>query len=124
MKREIAERWIAALRSGKFNQTTGVLHRTKEHGKDAEGYCCLGVLCELAVAEGVITSRVDSFGDLVAYGPSGHTGFLPEAVDAWAELTKGYDPVLSSGESLSVLNDDGKSFTEIADVIEADIDAL
>jgi hypothetical protein len=31
--------WLAALRSGEFNQTIGRL-------KDKTGYCCLGVACE------------------------------------------------------------------------------
>lgn len=32
--------WIAALRSGKYKQTTGRL-------QNVYGYCCLGVACEL-----------------------------------------------------------------------------
>lgn len=33
-------KWIEALRSGEYAQTTGRL-------QDFEGYCCLGVACEL-----------------------------------------------------------------------------
>lgn len=47
MNPEIKERWVAALRSGEYAQTMGFLH-------DKEGFCCLGVLCEIAVADGVI----------------------------------------------------------------------
>lgn len=34
------KKWLEALRSGKYNQTARVLH-------DDEGYCCLGVACEV-----------------------------------------------------------------------------
>src|SRR6185503_6538411 len=34
------KQWIAALRSGTYNQSTGYL-------KGPAGYCCLGVACEL-----------------------------------------------------------------------------
>jgi hypothetical protein len=44
MQREINEQliidWIAALRSGKYKKETGQLRKN-------EGYCCLGVLCDL-----------------------------------------------------------------------------
>lgn len=33
-------RWVDALRSGKYEQTTGVL-------QDSKGYCCLGVACKV-----------------------------------------------------------------------------
>lgn len=35
-------RWIAALRSGKYNQT-------QQRLQDNEGYCCLGVACDLFI---------------------------------------------------------------------------
>ncbi len=41
MKKAIKKRWIKALRSGEFSQTTGELKSR------SGGYCCLGVLCEL-----------------------------------------------------------------------------
>lgn len=58
MKPEVKEKWIAALRSGEYRQARGVLN-------DGQGgYCCLGVLCEVAKQEGVklITlERVDDY---------------------------------------------------------------
>lgn len=41
MKKEIADKWVAALRSGKYKQGRQYL-RTFE-----DNYCCLGVLCEI-----------------------------------------------------------------------------
>lgn len=40
MEKRIKTKWLKALRSGKYKQTTRFL-------KDENGYCCLGVLCDL-----------------------------------------------------------------------------
>ena len=40
MKREIRDRWTAALRSGEYEQGAG---RFEDEGR----YCCLGVLCDV-----------------------------------------------------------------------------
>lgn len=49
----VMERWASALESGDYGQTTGVL-------TDGKGrYCCLGVLCELAVKDGIIKKRAE-----------------------------------------------------------------
>ena len=46
MNRQIKDKWITALRSGEYNQDSdgGYL-------KTCDGYCCLGVLCDLYVKE-------------------------------------------------------------------------
>ena len=46
MKKNIMKRWVSALRSGEFKQGKGALEAKGKH-------CCLGVLCELALVEGV-----------------------------------------------------------------------
>lgn len=40
MKPELKENWIKALRSGKYTQTSN-------HLRVNDGYCCLGVLCDV-----------------------------------------------------------------------------
>jgi hypothetical protein len=40
MNEEIKQKWVAALRSGKYSQTRETL-------QDENGFCCLGVLCEV-----------------------------------------------------------------------------
>lgn len=42
MKRELRQRWIEALRSGRYKQTTGQI------GTNKGPNCCLGVLCRIA----------------------------------------------------------------------------
>ncbi len=91
--------WVEALRSGKYQQTTGTL-------TDQEGYCCLGVACLVA---GKSDSDIESEGTLnrlndvrAFYGLRGSDGDF-------------------DGSSLVWLNDDAqKSFAEIAAVIESE----
>jgi hypothetical protein len=40
MNEEIKQKWVAALRSGKYPQTQETLQAE-------DGFCCLGVLCEV-----------------------------------------------------------------------------
>lgn len=47
------EKWVAALRSGKYNQGKHELYS----GEDENSYCCLGVACRVAgIPKGAITS--------------------------------------------------------------------
>lgn len=109
MKQEVKEKWVAALRSGDYQQGTQKLN------KDGK-YCCLGVLCELAVNEGICKSKEESG---ITYYDSA-SNLPPFSVKVWA----GWD-----GESfgnpeinhycLSDWNDkELLSFNEIADLIE------
>lgn len=126
---EVIKKWVEALRSGEYKQTTGKLHRVtlnENLPEEPPGMCCLGVLCDLAAKAGVVTRVVD--GMLMRY--DGETHVLPPVVRDWAGLgfdnpyvkyevyfedgpAAAYDPV-------SVLNDDHRlGFSEIADAIEA-----
>lgn len=109
------EKWISALRSGKYKQTKW---RLQTH----EGYCCLGVLCDVAMKEGVIdkenyvpptkTSEANFDGSVVS---------LPHKVQEWAGLRtpSGAWGIGKATEHLTYLNDNAdKSFSEIADVLE------
>jgi hypothetical protein len=96
--------WLDALRSGEYKQAKEMLAKVNPETEEVEGFCCLGVLCDLAVKEGVIPSpvRVDKYervlgGDLpkdrYQYGDpeadlylNTSTAELPEAVRLWAGL--------------------------------------
>lgn len=135
--------WLEALRSGKYEQGNSVL-RTGD-----DKYCCLGVLCDIAAKAGIIpeptvrTGAVDVGGaDISAFrfgnetglnqwgydkdpDESGQLAYLPKSVVAWAGVPRYGDRYWAEGvesrpEGLAVLNDAGKSFTEIADIIEAE----
>lgn len=115
MKPEIKAKWITALRGGEYQQTKGAL-------RDARGFCCLGVLCDLYGEEkGVEWAPSDVFHEQASF--LGAETLLPEPVQIWADLDN-YDPMvglLPDTESLSSLNDCGCSFNEIADLIERDL---
>jgi hypothetical protein len=117
---ENAKTWVAALRSGRFEQTTAWLHTPN-------GYCCLGVACELALDADIVKTR--NF-----YDESDHAVYdgadteLPDAVVDWLGLNTAAgrydtdDPEAAGIEfwGLTWDNDTGKSFDEIADIIEAE----
>jgi hypothetical protein len=95
----IRDRWAAALRSGKYPQGRSVL-RTRE-GK----FCCLGVLCELAAAAGVIPPAALYRGEWLY--DSDYDTELPVRVRNWAGLMSGnpVPPSAPDGLSLAALND-------------------
>ncbi len=58
IKPEIKKRWVEALRSGEYNQATGSL-RSTDPTTLIEGYCCLGVLCDVVKDDPEIRSNPD-----------------------------------------------------------------
>ena len=110
MNPQIKQKWVSALRSGEYQQTQRRLH-------DENGFCCLGVLCDLYLKENNLEWEPSThyknaymFQDMVAV--------LPLSVEKWAGVGEG-NPLVNDGDSSLVeLNDSGSTFNEIADVIE------
>lgn len=118
MKKEIAEKWVATLRSGEIQQTTGAL------GKADGKRCCLGVLCDIAVEDGVI-GEPEEYGEWEEYGQwmnyAGEGNVLPKAVQVWAGMRTPngmYEETADGVCLLSQDNDAGNTFTQIAYTIE------
>jgi hypothetical protein len=104
MDAELKTKWLAALRSGEYSQTQQVLHR-----KDPNGYCCLGVLCEISESgtwdsDGTYYKFHEKGVDLMAGGATVQR-FLPWTISS----------------NLANMNDDGTTFPEIADWIEENV---
>lgn len=61
------QKWVKALESGNFNQTTGTLKERKvsKNKKERVGYCCLGVACELLTKEGLLEESQKDFGEFL-----------------------------------------------------------
>lgn len=112
MKYKVMKEWVKALRSGKYGQTTRRL-------TDNEGnFCCLGVLCDLYRKDKKI-SKKKAFVGLCGIGD------VPDGtVVKWAGLKTHNPTTPSNGKSLAEMNDDRKSFHDIADVIEASYKSL
>lgn len=112
MNPEIKQEWVAALRSGKYKQGRKRLNTDDK-------YCCLGVLCEIAVAHGITEKATPSdLFNITCYGGC-NTSSLPREVVEWSGVSAYGD--LSGQRSLSELNDIGRSFSEIATIIEAEL---
>lgn len=115
MNKERIKLWVDALRSGDYKQTSGALARKNLTTNDFS-YCCLGVACEIAGLEKeecVLT-------DHITYNSAG--GSLPREAAEWFGI-RGYTNDFGvlphiDGKTLSSMNDHGKSFEEIAQLIE------
>lgn len=125
MNPEVKAEWLAALRSGDYEQGAGFL-RT-----DDNKYCCLGVLCAIAETYGVIDTPELLEKTSISYTyifdyhgiDTAENSVLPDPVRKWAELSSdvGMLPITDEdGDKLSLafLNDNGTSFEEIANLIE------
>lgn len=104
-----AKQWVAALRSGEYLQTRGHLH-------DDKGFCCLGVACDLYAKEHPEAVWKDGHGGLTFLGRS---SVLPQPVASWIGL-KELNGSAAMLFSLASLNDDGKSFEAIANIIDSE----
>ena len=112
MNPEIRAQWCAALRSGDYPQG-------KQQLRAPGGYCCLGVLSELAVkAEALGPPVYDAEHEWWTY--NGRNNYLPEAVMEWSGLGDCNPEVWFRGEFtwLAKINDGGATFAEIADLID------
>jgi len=110
MKKRIKALWKQALNSGQYKQTINSL-------KDKNGFCCLGVLCDLYSRENAIawdktSLQIDKF--------LGETDYLPEEVSKWAGLPN-KSPAVDTPigyRDLSYLNDSKTPFKQIAEYID------
>ena len=109
MNKKIKQKWLEALRSGQYKQC-------KETLTNGEGFCCLGVLCNIHALE---HNKV--WENEFAPRYFNCFAYLPKQVMKWSEV-KSIDGEFIDGYhnccSLAILNDEGKSFKEIVDIIE------
>lgn len=126
MNPEVKAKWTARLRELPNDmQATGVL-KNSETGK----MCCLGVLTEIAVEDGVIPAGhvYDSNKKTISYTDDLENGetiewwaITPPTVAKWAGLDD-ENPTLDDGLPASEWNDfKGATFDEIADMIERNL---
>jgi hypothetical protein len=121
MNSEVKEKWIAALRSGKYEQSKGTLRTVNNE------FCCLGVLCDLYNQEQENNLWGQNENDLRDYTFLTEDKLPPSVVITWAGLYErnpsvnvdlyGYTQIRSVAE----MNDQGFDFNEIADLIEAQL---
>lgn len=140
MRQSVAKEWVAALRSGEYNQGRNVLKNLDNT------FCCLGVLCELYRKKNDditmwfktdrLGSRIDprdGFDDTeehFAFGQPdavfGDRTSLPMNVMRWADMRTengdlgyfGDEKGWVNDNDLASMNDGGMSFQDISKVIE------
>jgi len=129
MKKEIAKKWVKALRSGKYKQGKGYLKQL--NSKNEPRHCCLGVLCELYDQQMKKNHKktlhsdhmVDSTGtEFIRLNKN--DGGLPWEVRLWADITSPLGEFNKGKKCLADLNDSGKKFSTIADIIEKNVENL
>ena len=123
MKPEIKKVWVDTLKSGKIKQTKSKLCKLEN---DEYSFCCLGVLCEIYNADMRLkkkkqleTNKLPSNkGYYFSYNRC--TEGLPEEVQKWSGITTelGGLPYPHVQSNLAGMNDSGKTFKEIAKIIE------
>jgi len=129
MNPEIKQKWVDALRSGKYDQGS---EKLRSH----QGYCCLGVLCDLYAQEqnqewefqGAFEEENTQPTDYWYF--DGESEFLPDSVREWAGMTFKNPQVrvdVSPEEDeddwfyhddIANLNDTGYTFNDLAKLIK------
>ncbi len=110
MKKEIAEKWVADLRTNP--------PQAKKRLYDGKGYCCLGRLCLLL---GLEFRRQGECNKYLPYRDENIVGggaVLPEEIQDLAGMHSDNGAHRYRFDTLSSMNDSGKSFAEIANIIE------
>jgi hypothetical protein len=129
MNTEVKQKWIDALRSGWYDQGSEKL-------RSVQGYCCLGVLCDLYTQETKMVGWEFRGLDENTHQTTdywyfdGESEFLPESVKEWAGLPVANPNVRVDvtenddeddwfyNDEIANLNDSGYTFNELSNLIE------
>lgn len=110
MPKELADKWLAALRSGEYKQAKEVLYN-----EETNGYCCLGVLQKCISGE-IVPDPSAELPDrdwLDSHNIKFIDMYNGENLSPYIEKTKSH---------IAIENDNGKSFDQIADLIESELE--
>jgi hypothetical protein len=132
MKKDIAKKWVKALRSGKYKQGQSWLKQYDKKGQ--ERHCCLGVLCELYNDEMKKKHKKSLNSKIVDGCEAQRISFnkqeqgLPSVVKKWAGMKDSLGYFVNTNrefsECLADMNDIGVKFKTIANTIEKNIENI
>lgn len=122
MNKEVAEAWVAALRSGKYTQAIGSLKRKSDINPESMDHCVLGVLCDLRPGVEWVAVLPSSY----RYSDGEGNKSLPGAATIlWSGIKPNFavppDAIpahLPQKEFLHELNDSGVRYEALANIIE------
>jgi hypothetical protein len=108
MDPEVKARWLVGLRSGAYKQAQKRL-------RVGDAFCCLGVLCDILKDDPEVNGVWTSC--------TGEPRFIEEDVPGYCTSWPGSKTHKRAGikvscDILATMNDNGKTFEEIADFIE------
>ena len=105
-------KWVAALESGQYKQAKKILY------DGFDGYCCLGIACIIKGAE--FTSYEDSDGEIYDNRPVFESTNLAENNDEKLNEAFLQEIGMTNAQQMELawMNDNGKSFKEIAKFIK------
>ncbi len=109
MNPEIKQKWIDALRSGRYKQSRYALRSV---GSNDKSYCCLGVLCDIIDPKGWVGSNYQMFyynGEIVM-------NYLPQTLMENLEIQTS-----NMGELVKLNDSNSYNFNEIANYIETNL---
>ena len=124
MRTKIAAKWADALESGEYEQGRRALAVSDLGPGPSVRHCCLGVLCELAIADGVALDKTPANDGTPRITYANAASTLPDEVKDWAGMRTNDGTMPSSGTVLAAHNDDGVPFYMIAKIIRDNADAL
>ena len=113
MNERIKQKWIKRLRSDKYEQGEGKL-------KSNDKYCCLGVLCEIAVEEGIAEWREYNNKNYIISSIDTNISdtSLTRQLRGWAGIEVDDGLMLIAHNDKTFDLEPGFSFNEIAQLIE------
>lgn len=143
MKGAVLDELVKRLRWGGYRQGQTALRRLGEDGAP-DMFCCLGVLCEMAVEDGVVMREAPEtreVGVSYLYVSEGtvDSSYLPDVVVDWAGIVSDIEKETdlgeyhyeqrgqwgeSHGQALAVMNDEGMPFPDIADWLEENVERV
>lgn len=111
MNKKLKAKWLRALRSGAYRQTDGKL------ANDAgTAFCCLGVLADI---QGCTWRPGDNGDGLVPVNKANRA--IVRDSDDWLPIKRAGGLSSDQQEKLAGMNDNGKSFKQIAGYIEVEL---
>ena len=116
MNSTVAKLWVDALKSGKYKKGKNKLNNSNKT------FCCLGVLCELAIANGIELEKIVN-DDIKSIKYDDSTIYLPLKVIGWAGM-RSKSGIIDKSQSLVLLNDMNGTFNEVIEAIEANVEKL